>query len=339
MSTLLSGQQRTQNFISGNNVDHPPFHPIIMRWAAQYAGVNYRDFCCHPLSKCQAMIKCANDFNIDWVTVMSDPYAEAEAFGIKVEYPENDLPHNLNHFSSVDELIRLKPYDPTQNHRTKARITEISTYRELIGNRYFVVGWVEGPIGEYVDLRCANEASLDFIDEPEKVGLAMDIITDAAKHFITEQINAGADCIGIGDAFASQIGPALYRKFAFPREKLLVDHIHSLGAKAMLHVCGNTTAIIPDMIATGVDIIDIDHLVLSLAPFSSLLAPHQVFSGKLDPIGDLQNGSSEQIYCAIRKAQAETNNRIILSAGCEVTPGTSVEKMRIFQQLVQRLNL
>ena len=38
------------------------------------------------------MIHCAKDFDIDWVTVMSDPWAEASAFGIEVEYPEKRSP-------------------------------------------------------------------------------------------------------------------------------------------------------------------------------------------------------------------------------------------------------
>ena len=88
----MTGLQRTLAFIKGDYSDRPPFHPIIMRWAAKYAGVRYREFCTDPAAKCYAMIHCAKDFDIDWVTVLSDPWAEASAFGIKVEYPEDNLP-------------------------------------------------------------------------------------------------------------------------------------------------------------------------------------------------------------------------------------------------------
>jgi uroporphyrinogen decarboxylase len=44
----MTGRQRTFDFLAGKPTDRPPFHPIIMRWAAQYAGVNYRDFCLDP---------------------------------------------------------------------------------------------------------------------------------------------------------------------------------------------------------------------------------------------------------------------------------------------------
>ena len=51
----------------------------------------------------------------------------------------------------------------------------------------------------------------------------MDIIVECAMDFISLQIKAGAHCIGIGDAFCSQIGPELYNQFAFERQKKLVD--------------------------------------------------------------------------------------------------------------------
>ena len=323
----LTGRKRTLDFLAGKPVDRPPVHPIIMRWAAKYAGVKYRDFCCDPKSKCRAMVKCAEDFGIDWVTVMSDPYAEAEAFGIKVEYPENDLPHELGHFDSVHALLPLKPYDVAAHKRTAGRLEEIREYRRIAGDKYFIVGWVEGPIAEYADLRGAGDASFDFMDEPKLVGQVMDMITEAAIRFITLQVEAGADCIGIGDAFGSQVGPALFRELVFAREKALVDHIHSLGAKAKLHICGNTSSVLPDMIATGADIIDVDHLVPSIAPFVPLLASHQVFSGKADPVSVVQDGSPLQIVAAVQQGVQDSGGRCIISAGCEITPGTSVENM------------
>jgi len=150
--------------------------------------------------------------------------------------------------------------------------------------------------------------------------------------FITLQVEAGAHCIGIGDAFCSQIGAGPYRELAFEREKRLVDHIHSLGAKAKLHVCGNTAPIMKDMIATGADILDVDHLVPDMGIFTGFLSPTQVFSGKSDPVGIIQNATPEQIAESVRDCREEAGGRVIVSAGCEVPPDTSLENMRAFRQ-------
>ena len=302
-----------------------------MRWAAKYAGINYRDFCLDPYSKCKAMSLCAKDFDIDWVTVMSDPWAEASAFGIQVEYPENSLPIDKGgHLPDAKAASRIKHYNPLENLRCNNRLTEIKEFRKDVKNELFVVGWVEGPVAEYVDLRGASEASIDFLIDPENVERSMDIIIECAIDFISLQIRAGAHCIGIGDAFCSQIGPDLYSQFAFSRQKKLVDYIHSNGALAKLHICGNTESILIQMIQTGADIIDIDHLVNSMEDFVPFRGGKQVFSGKSDPVAIIQDGSHEMIRQSVIKDLIESKGRCIVSAGCEITPGTSIEKMRAF---------
>jgi MtaA/CmuA family methyltransferase len=332
----MTGLDCSLAFIERDHTDRPPFHPIIMRWAAKYAGVKYRDFCTDPSAKCYAMIKCAKDFDMDWVTVMSDPWAEASAFGIQVEYPEDSLPVDKGgHLADATSASKLRNFDPLENVRCNNRIKEIGEFSKQFGNELFIVGWIEGPVAEYVDLRGASEASFDFLAEQDSVQKTMNTIIESAKEFCTLQIKAGAHCIGIGDAFCSQIGPDLYELFAFERQKQLVDHIHKSGAIAKLHICGDTTSILPSMIATGADIIDIDHLVDSMSDFVNLLQPGQVFSGKSDPVRIIQDGNNEIIERSVNDDIRLSGGRCIISAGCEITPGTSVENMKAFRRAAE----
>ena len=334
----MTGLERTLRFLQGERVDFPPFHPIIMRWAAKYAGVKYSKFCTDPSAKCNAMILCADDFGIDWVTVMSDPWAEASAFGIQVEYPEDNLPLDTGgHYPDAISASVVKHYNPLENSRCLNRLTEIREFRKQVGDKLFIVGWVEGPIAEYVDLRQASNAAVDLLLEPEAVEKSLDIIIECAMEFIHLQVKAGAHCIGIGDAFCSQIGPELYQHFAFTRQRKLVEHIHSEGAIAKLHICGNTESILDRMILTGADIIDIDHMVPSLGNFVSLLEQNQVFSGKSDPVSIIQDGTLETIIQSARSHFKQANGRCITSAGCEITPGTSNDNMRTFKRAAETM--
>jgi MtaA/CmuA family methyltransferase len=334
----MTGLSRTLAFLKNETVDRPPFHPIIMRWAAKYADVKYREFCLDYRKKCDAMIRCASDFDADWVAVISDPWVEASAFGVQIEYPEDDLPKDVSgHLSDLKAAAKLKPFRTSEHMRTVNRVNEIREFKRRIGDQYFIVGWVEGPVAEYADLRGVTLAAMDFLDDPDSVSKAMDVITSCAIDFITQQVDAGAHCIGIGDAFCSQIGPNLYRRLAFEREKRIVDHVHHLGAIAKLHICGNTSAILPDMIQTGADIIDVDHLVLTMSKVAGLLAPTQVFSGKTDPVSVIQDGTEAQIEQSVRDSNAQARGRCIVSAGCEITPGTPLEKMRVFRRTADHL--
>jgi uroporphyrinogen decarboxylase len=334
----MNSLERTVGFIEGRTVDHVPFHPILMRFAARYAGVRYRDFCLSASHKCMANIKCATDFNSDWVNTMSDPYAEAEAFGTVLYYPDDDLPQVRQYaIKEITDIDRLTVKKINEHVRLSERIREIEEYRLKSGESFFICGWVEGPLAEYCDIRDINLALTDLYEYPDKVHKALDIITENALRFITSQIDAGAHCIGVGDAVCSLISPELYDEFCFEREKTLVDHIHSLGAYAKIHICGNITSILPGVIKTGADIIDIDHRVDSVAEARRLLSPRQLFSGKSDPVSVIQDGDEERIRASTFSFHEEASGRAIVSGGCEITPGTTNENLRIMSSAAVNL--
>ena len=327
----MNSFERTLAFIKGEKADRAPFHPILMRWAAKYAGVPYRDFCLDAEAHCEANIKCAEDFSIDWVNVMSDPYAEAEAFGLKLDYPPDSLPVETESLiqdpADIEKLTKPKI---SEHQRLAGRIEQIRYFKDKLGDTTMISGWVEGPLAEYCDLRGLGSACMDFYDNPAQLEKALDIIVEFSIDFATAQVKAGANCIGMGDAACSQIGPQLYGEFIWEREKIVIDHIRSLGALAKLHICGNTTSILDKMIATGADIVDIDHLVEDMGPFAEMLRPDQVLSGKSDPVSVLQNGSEKEIAESVAACSEEAKGRCIISAGCEITPDTSIENMKAF---------
>jgi uroporphyrinogen decarboxylase len=334
----MNSLQRTQDFINGLTIDRPPFHPIIMRFAAKYAGVKYRDFCLSFKHKCETNMICAHDFSYDWVNVMSDAYAEAEAFGTKLIYPENNLPQVQEYcIKDISDIDNLSVLQVNEHSRLRARIDEVKEYNKLLGQTQYICGWVEGPFAEYCDIRDVSAACMDLYEHPEKVKIALDIITQSAIDFITAQVNAGAHCIGIGDAVCSLISPELYQEFVFPLEKALIDHTHSLKAMVKLHICGNTKAILPDMIKTGADIVDIDHLVTSMGDFVSLLSKRQVLSGNSDPVSIIRDGTKEKIKESVLHCYKVTNGRGIVSAGCEIPPDTSIENFKAYRDAAHQL--
>ncbi len=334
----MNSLERTISFIEGGRVDRVPFHPIMMRFAARYADIKYRDFCLNAESKCSANIRCATDMGSDWVNTMSDPYAEAEAFGTVLSYPEDDLPqvrqYALRDISDIDKLMPVRTAD---HSRMQERIREIEIYMKKVTGKFLVCGWVEGPLAEYCDIRDINLAMTDLYEYPDKVHKALDIITGSASVFIKEQVAAGAHCIGIGDSVCSLISPDLYNEFCFAREKILVEQIHAAGALAKIHICGNISAILPDVIRTGADIIDIDHRTGSVEEAIKMLSVGQVFSGKSDPVRVVQDGDKELIRANTFSFFEEAGRRSILSAGCEITPGTPVENLKYFGSLAGEL--
>jgi len=329
----MNSLQRTQDFIAGLKVDRPPFHPILMRLAAKYAGIRYKDFCLDYHKKVEANIVCATDFSYDWVNVMSDPYAEASAYGTGLTYPEDNLPQVSKWLvNEIDEIDKIKLLKVEDHERMVSRVNEVKEFSRQVGNTQFICGWVEGPLAEYCDLRDLSAACMDMYENPDKIKQALDVITENAIRFAEAQVKAGAHCIGMGDAVCSLISPDLYQEFVFPREKAIVDHVHSLGAKIKLHICGNTSGILPDMVKTGADIVDIDHLVGSMSNYIDLFPKNQVPSGNSNPVSVIRDGNSQSIEDSVRQCWLDTKRRGIVSAGCEIPPDTAFENMTSYMK-------
>jgi len=334
----LTSLERTIRFIEGRAVDKVPFHPLVMQFAAAYAGISYRDYCLDYGKKCDANLKTAEQFGIDWMHVGGHPYTEAEDYGLLVEYPQNSLPLEkglLINGESDFGKVRLLEIENCRG--MMGRVEGVALCAERAGNYMAICGWAEGPMAEYADLRGLSGACMDLIDYEPQMEEIMAILAENAKNWITLQIQAGAQLFGIGDAACSQIGPRMYKKYVFEHHRELVAHIHSLGAYADFHICGNTTPILPMVIETGVNMIDIDYLVEDIGPFIDMLGPNQVIRGMCDPVGVVQNGTPDSIEQVVIETARATKGKCMVAAGCEIplgTPHANLKAMSLAAQTV-----
>lgn len=334
----MTSYERLMNRLKGKEVDRIPNLNILMAFAAKYAGVSYSDFILKPEKKGYANVKCHEDFKIDVVTVMSDPYSEAEGFGCEVEYPEDDHPHCVKHIlNDYDDIKKLKIHDPSKERRMSANVELIEWYQKQLGNSVPIIGWVEGPVAEFADIYDINNAMMDLIAEPEWAQEVMDICVEQAIAFAQAQIKAGAHIIGMGDAAASIIGRELYASIVLPREKKIVNAIHEVGALCKLHICGNIEPLLEDIKTLGADIVDVDWMV-DFAHADRVLSGVSSVNGNLDPVRAVMNSTPEQIVRDVQKLVAETGATSMISGGCEIPKNTAPENLYAFYEALASIH-
>jgi len=301
-----------------------------MSWAAHYVDRTYRDYYLDGEVLVAAQLAVTRAFGIDQASAISDPWREASGFGMAFDYPEEGvgLPRGYLIESDAD-IRRLRPIDPARSGRMRQRVESVGQLTEAVGRTHSVLGWVEGPLAEFADLRGVERAMLDLIDDPGLYLAAGEVVVENAIGFARAQIAAGADMIGIGDAAASLVGPSLYRDLVLPLETRLVAAIHDAGAAAKLHICGNTGPIVGLMARTGADVIDLDWMV-PLAKARETVGPDVALCGNFDPVGVLLNGTPETVAAAARECLRLGGSRFILMPGCEVPPGTPEANIRAF---------
>ena len=207
------------------------------------------------------------------------------------------------------------------------RIDAMRAYRARAGERYSIMGWVEGPAAEAADLRGVSNFFMDLIDDPDYAGALMARCVETAVEFARHQVEAGADTIGIGDAVASQVSAKTYESIILPRERTLVAALHGMGARVRLHICGNIRHLLPGIATLGLDIVDLDHPV-SLVEARRVLGPRVVLAGNVDPVACVMRGTPGTVAAAVRRCYAEAGGPFMVNAGCEIPAATPPANLR-----------
>ena len=333
----MNGRERILAMLEGRPVDHLPLMPITMMFAADHAGIRYQPYATNHRALVEAQIRTAEDFEFDYVSVISDPAREATDCGAKIRYfPDQPPAIDETHARLADKtaLASLAIPDPVGGGRMTDRVEGVALFRQRVGNDKLIEGWIEGPCAEAADLRGINTLMTDFYDDPKFVRDLFDFVLEMELRFARAQMEAGAVLIGVGDAAASLVGPAIYEEFVWPYEKRMVDGLHAMGARVRLHICGNTRRILAGIGRLGCEIVDIDYMV-PLAQAREQMGPGQTLLGNIDPVRALHDGTPESVTEAIAECHRVAGPRYIVGAGCEVPRDTPPENVRALAQYAQ----
>ncbi len=305
------------------------FHPILMHFAARFHRKTYSEFATDYRVLVESNAACAEHFDLDAVSLISDPWREASAFGAPVDFPADSVPlRRESVIRSIGDARALRNPDVYRAERTRDRILGARFYREILGDSIPVIGWVEGPLAEACDLAGVNEMLLAIALEPDYVRILMEKCLVVAKDFAIAQIDEGCDVMGVGDAICSQISPEMYREYVFPLHRELFDCIRSRGALVKLHICGNISHLLPHLREVGADIIDLDWMV-DMDAAHGTLGENVILSGNLNPVAAIQDMPSDRLFETARSlVEREKTRRFILSGGCEITVNTPHENLR-----------
>jgi len=325
----MTGKERVLAALAGAATDRLPLMPITMMFAADTAGIRYRDYASDHRRLVEAQLRTVEEYGFDYVSAISDPAREAADLGAAVQFFDDQPPAIVESralLGAKSRLGTLRLPDLGVPGRMRDRVEGIAELAARAGAEKLVEGWVEGPCAMAADLRGLNTLMLDFYDDPPFVEELFAFVVAMETEFARAQVAAGASLIGIGDAAASLIGPRLYEQFVFEQERKLVGAIRGMGCLVRLHICGNTRRIVRGMGQTGADIVDLDFLT-PLDEARAAMGPLQMLLGNIDPVRVLRDGSPESIEAALAECHRQAGARYIVGAGCEIPRGTPRENV------------
>jgi len=336
----MNSRERLYARLEGKPVDKIPNMNIVMSLVAKMAGVSFREYVQDYRKLVEGNLICAERFGFDSVGVISDPMREASAYGTNLVFPEDGVPHpDPFLLAGGIDVSSVKRFDPLESPRTLDRIKGVELLRQKVGTDYPVIGWVEGVLAEVADLRGVNEFMYDLAEEDEDeenspLRELMDVVFKQQCLFALEQIKAGADIMGVGNAVASLIGPRLYEEFGLAYDIALTEFIHENGAKVKLHICGNITAILPYIKQVSPYILDIDWMVDFKKAAEMFAGTRTCVCGNMNPVSVMLQGDSDHVREKVLECARIDDPTVLVAAGCEVPAATPEENLLLMDKLL-----
>jgi MtaA/CmuA family methyltransferase len=309
-----------------------------MFFAQNRHGITYREFATNGRALADAQLGIRDKFPLDAITACSDAFRVTADLGAEMVYPEDRTPFAAHPLVKTESDFRKlgRPDPLRKGSRMADRTMSVKCMVDAVGKECLVLGWVDMPFAEACSVCGVTEFMLMLSDNPALAHAILRFLTDIVVDFSVSQLQVGAPMIGAGDAVASLISPRMYREFVLPYEKVVVDAIHSAGGLVKLHICGNTTYLLKDMIQTKADLFNVDHLVDFQKACSVYGQENICFKGNINPVAEMMQATSVECRdISLARLQAATGLRYMLSPGCEVPAETSDEVFQTFCEASQ----
>ncbi len=331
----MNGYQRIDAVLNGEWPDKRPvmLHSFLM--AIHEAGVAHTQYRSDPEVIARANIEFVEKYSVDGILIDIDTVTLAGAVGVPVDFPKGAPARSHDPcLTDLEQVDDLEPVDLTKDERVQVWLEGVRLVKQHFGDEKFVRGNCDQASFSIASMmRTPSEWMMDLMLEEnhERVFKLLDYCTGVTSQFIRLMAQTGADMVSNGDSPAgpSMISPDMYRKFALPYEKRIVDIAHECGLPYMLHICGDTTSILESMKETGADSIELDYGT-DIQAVHDVLGNDCVFSGCIDPTGVLLQGTPEMVQ---QKAQEvldiyADSPAYIVNAGCAVPAMTPPENLR-----------
>jgi hypothetical protein len=213
------------------------------------------------------------------------------------------------------------------------------------GASHFAIWHVDSPMEScFFDLWAFEEAMINVVRHPE-------LVEHACRRFLERSLDQarlaarlGAAGCFVEDCMTDMVSPQAFATFNVPYARRLVDEIRALGMQSVYYFCGNPSGKWDLLMSIGADALSLEEskkgFHIDVEDVVDRVQGRCAVLGNLDAVGVLQDGSEEQLRAEIRRqiaAGRRNGNRFVMSIGSPVTPGTPVERVRLYCDLVHEL--
>lgn len=256
--------------------------------------------------------------------------AEVEPLGAVIDYGHVLVEPRVTQYSKLDmeALADMSDVDVTREPRM---VMVVEAIKALKNDEIPVIGNITGHISTASSAVDPNEFFKSLIRNPM---ISHKLLTRINKYLISyaiKMIEAGADVIAISDPTATGeiLGERLFRAFALPYYKQLVDEIKPYDVPMIFHMCGKAYNVIDALDEAGFQALSFDSLV-SMQKARSKVSTCLMGNVNTQALNDESEDKVRKLTDVCLKAGVD-----IVSPACGLGMSTPVKNIRAMSEFVK----
>ena len=304
------------------------------RYMEEYRALRQRysllEICANPELAVAVTLQPVDVIDVDAAILFSDLLVPFTPMGLHFDFVKGEGPSVDNPIRSAADVVRLRRFEPRQ---ALSHVLEtIRILRKELEGRVPLIGFggapftlasyaIEGgPSSSYTRTKTFMYAQTQAWHQ-----LCQHFATVMAE-YLRAQIEAGAQAVQVFDSWAGALGRNDYREFALPHTKFLFDALRESGVP-LIHFGVGTTAILPDLVEAGGDVIGLDWRQ-PLDEGWAIIGHGRAVQGNLDPT--LLLAPTDRLLAAADDVLSRAGGRCghIFNLGHGILPNTSLEKVQ-----------
>ncbi len=264
-------------------------------------------------------------FETDFIYSLTDGAIFCEVLGLDLLKPDFDFASVLSHpITDLKSLERYEIPDPYETGRMPTNLKSLELIAKNIDKPLFVS--IQGPFTLGVQLAGATHLLRNVIKDPEFVDKLLEFTTETVRRYAVAVNKVGAKYISIAEPGTITLGVERFRKLVVPNLNKIYGDLNCWKA---LHICGDTTELLDEMLKCNVDALSLDQ-IMDYEKVMEKIPEDIVLLGNLDPLELLHNSGEETIRLEtikLLKKMREYNN-YLCAFGCNCMNDTPVANLQ-----------
>ena len=331
----MNGHQRITAALAGRMPDKRPVMLHNFLQAAEQSSVNMKQYREDSQLAAKSLIESVERYNLDGVLFDVDTALLASAIGVPTDYPD-DVPARTHQplLNDLADVCRLKEVDISKNIRIQHALETVRILKNYFKDEVYVRGNCDQcPFSLATMVRTPVNFMMDLMLDEENAVNLLKYCTNVTRQMIRLMATTGADMVSNGDSPAGpdMISPDMYRQFAFPYERAIVDEAHACNKPYLLHICGNTDLILEDMANLGLDAVELDYKT-SINKIHDTMHDKCTLFGTVDPSGVITYGNVHDVEQKTLELLEVYRGcpRLVVNAGCAIPKEAPHENIKRF---------